>query len=250
MNGLPGVGKTSLAVVIAHDSEVRAHFCDGILWSNLGLAAPLLDILRRWGALLGISEAQLATLNDVSSLATALRIAIGNRKMLLVIDDVCHLEDVLTLCIGGANCAYFLTTRFTHIITRFAPNSTIQLRELQEEESVELLHLLAPRVVDAEPERVRELVCSIGGLPLALMLMGNYLRTQTANKLPRRIIAILERLSHASERLQVYELYPLGEKRAGLPDGTLLSLQSAHPREQPFTRFRSFRLNHKVSARK
>src|SRR5216110_333413 len=63
VNGLPGVGKTSLAVVIAHDSEVRAHFCDGILWSNLGLAAPLLDILRRWGALLGISEAQLATLN-------------------------------------------------------------------------------------------------------------------------------------------------------------------------------------------
>jgi tetratricopeptide (TPR) repeat protein/transcriptional regulator with XRE-family HTH domain len=233
LTGLPGVGKTALAITLAHDSDLRAHFRDGILWSNLGLAPPLLAVLRRWGSLLGISglgqgqSLHPATLNDVSSLSTALRIAIENRRMLLVIDDACKLEDALTLCIGGPHCAYLVTTRFAHIATRVASGGTVQLQELHEEESIELLRLLAPRVVDAEPDRVRELVGSVGGLPLALMLMGNYLRTQTTNKLPRRITATLERLSQSHERLQVHEPHPPVEKHPDLPDGALLSLQSA-----------------------
>lgn len=266
LNGLPGVGKTALVLNIIYDSEIRAHFSDGILYGSIlktgwrerenrisspnppdvdntkgttlteqvtasdsfpaVLDSPTVDVLRRWGALLGISEAQWATLNDAPSWTTTLRKAIGNRKMLLVIDDACKFEDVLALGVGGANCAYLVTTRFAHIATRIAPGGTIHLQELPEEESIELLHLLAPRVVNAEPERVRELVRSVGGLPLALTLMGNYLRTQTANKLPRRITATLERLSHSRERLQVYELDPLVEKHPGLPDGALVSLQS------------------------
>jgi tetratricopeptide (TPR) repeat protein len=233
LTGLPGVGKTALANTLAHDSEIRAHFRDGILWSNLGLEPPLLSVLRRWGSLLGISgqgqgqSLRPATLNDFSSLLADLRIAIEDRRMLLVIDNACKLEDVLTLCIGGPHCAYLVTTRFAHIAARIASGGAVQLQELHEEESIELLRLLAPRVVDSEPARVRELVSSVGGLPLALVLMGNYLRTQTTNKLPRRITATLERLSQSHERLQVHEPHPPVEKHPGLPDGALLSLQSA-----------------------
>ena len=231
LTGLPGVGKTALAINLVHDNGVRAHFGDGILWADLGLAPPLLGVLRRWGSLLGISgqgPAQYpAALNDVSSLSTALRIAIDDRRMLLVIDDACKLEDVLTLCVGGSNCAYLVTTRFAHIATRIAPGGAVQLQELHEEEGVELLRLLAPRVVDTKPDGVRELVRSVGSLPLALVLMGNYLRTQTANKLPRRITATLERLSQPHERLQVHELHPPVENHLDPPDGALLSLQSA-----------------------
>ena len=89
---------------------------------------------------------------------------------MLVIDDAYKVEDVLALCVGGLRCAYLVNTRFGHVATRIAPGGTVQLQELNEEQGVELLHLLAPRVVEAEPERVRELVCSVGGLPLALIL--------------------------------------------------------------------------------
>ena len=36
LNGLPGVGKTTLAIALAHDEEVRAYFRDGVLWAGLG----------------------------------------------------------------------------------------------------------------------------------------------------------------------------------------------------------------------
>src|SRR5947209_726564 len=36
LHGLPGVGKTALAVALASDQNVREYFHDGILWAGLG----------------------------------------------------------------------------------------------------------------------------------------------------------------------------------------------------------------------
>src|SRR5260370_13553520 len=54
LNGLPGVGKTALAIDLAYDPEVRACFQDGVLWAGLGPQPDVLEFLGRWGALLGI----------------------------------------------------------------------------------------------------------------------------------------------------------------------------------------------------
>ena len=55
LNGLPGVGKTTLAITLAHDPELRAHFKDGILWAGLGPNPNMQSHLSRWGTLLGLS---------------------------------------------------------------------------------------------------------------------------------------------------------------------------------------------------
>jgi len=47
LNGLPGVGKTTLAIVLAHDEELRAHFQDGVLWAGLGPDPNIQGQLRR-----------------------------------------------------------------------------------------------------------------------------------------------------------------------------------------------------------
>jgi tetratricopeptide (TPR) repeat protein/transcriptional regulator with XRE-family HTH domain len=226
LNGLPGIGKTALAIELAHDNEIRAHFRDGILWAALGPEPNIPGLLSRWGALLGVSSTEMASLNDNEAWAIALHRAIGSRHMLLVIDDAWRVEDSLSLKVGGPNCAHLVTTRFPSIATAVAANGATVIQELSEDESMTLLRILAPRVVDREEQKAHDLVHAVGGLPLALTLMGNYLRMQAYSGQSRRIDTALERLSHAEERLRISEPRGPVERHPSLPELTPLSLQS------------------------
>ncbi|WP_151729611.1 tetratricopeptide repeat protein [Thermogemmatispora aurantia] len=226
LNGLPGVGKTSLAVALAHDPEVRAYFKDGILWAALGPRPNMTGLLSRWGALLGLPATEVAGLTSLEAWARALRTAIGPRRMLLVIDDAWRIEEALALKVGGAQCAHLLTTRFAHVATEFAVEGAAAITELGEEDSVQLLRLLAPTAVEQEPERVRVLVRAVGGLPLALTLIGNYLRKESYAGQVRRIRAALQRLSDARVRLGLTESRGPVEVHSSLPGEPVLSLQS------------------------
>ncbi|HLJ36068.1 MAG TPA: helix-turn-helix domain-containing protein, partial [Ktedonobacteraceae bacterium] len=51
LHGLPGMGKTSLAVALTLDQGMRDHFRDGMLWAGLGQEPDVLGQLARWGKL-------------------------------------------------------------------------------------------------------------------------------------------------------------------------------------------------------
>jgi tetratricopeptide (TPR) repeat protein len=226
LNGLPGVGKTALSITLAHDPEMRAYFRDGVLWAGLGPNPNMPGLLSRWGSLLGISATQMATLSGNEAWARAIRAAIGARKMLLVIDDAWQLDEALTFRVGGQNCAHLVTTRFPSIAAHMAVGGATMIEELNEEQSIQLLDRLAPQVVSREAQRAHELVHAVGGLPLALTLLGNYLRKQAYSGPARRITAALERLSDAEVRLQISEPHVPVESHPSLPIETSLSLQS------------------------
>ncbi len=226
LNGLPGVGKTALSIELAHDLDTRAHFRDGILWAALGPEPNIPGLLTRWGTLLGLSSTEISGLSDNDARAIAVSRAIGSRHMLLVIDDAWRVEDALALKIGGPNCAHLVTTRFPTIATAIASEDAIVIRELDEHEGMTLLRMLAPRVVDHEKQKAHDLVNAVGGLPLALTLMGKYLRVQAYSGQPRRIAAALERLSRAEERLQLHEALGPLDRHPSLPREQSLSLQS------------------------
>ncbi|GCE11519.1 tetratricopeptide repeat protein [Tengunoibacter tsumagoiensis] len=226
LNGLPGVGKTTLAITLAHDPQVRDHFQDGILWAGLGPQPNILGLLSRWGHLLGISSSQMEKLSSTEAWAKAIRNAIGTRKMLLVIDDAWQLEEALTFKVGGPNCAHLVTTRFPYIASHMSINGTILLQELTKEASFRLLEMLAPQVVTREIQKAETLVQAVGGLPLALTLIGNYLRKQAYSGQSRRISAALEKLNDAEVRLGIEEPHVPAESHPSLPIETSLSLQS------------------------
>ncbi len=226
LNGLPGVGKTALSVALAHDHQIRAYFCDGILWAGLGPDPNIAGLLSRWGKLLGLSATEMSTLNSSEDWAKALRNAIGLRRMLLVLDDAWQVEEALALKVGGTNCTHLVTTRFPTIAAHIAADGAIQIQELSDEESMTLLRLLAPNVVEHEVKKAYDLVQAVGGLPLALTLIGKYLRMQAYSGHTRRIHAALERLSDAEERLQISELRGPVEIHPSLPADMPLSLQS------------------------
>ena len=226
LHGLPGVGKTTLAITLAHDAEMRAHFRDGILWAALGPQPDISSILSHWSMLLGIATPDQSSEGDHEALAVQLRRAIGTRRMLLVIDDAWDLKDALVFKVGGSDCAHLVTTRFPGIASAFAPGATSIIRELGENESVVLLRMLAPQLMGRDTQKVRELAQAVGGLPLALTLLGNYLRLQSYSGQARRVDAALERLSDAGERLTISEPRGPAERHSSLELDMPLSLQS------------------------
>lgn len=82
--GLPGVGKTTLAVALVRHPRILAHFRDGILWAGLGHRADVASIQATWGDALGVD---LRDLFDPYARTQRLTNAIGNRRLLLVLDD-------------------------------------------------------------------------------------------------------------------------------------------------------------------
>ncbi len=52
-DGLPGVGKTTLAILVAHDDRIRNHFTDGVLWAGLGPAPDVPSVQAAWAEALG-----------------------------------------------------------------------------------------------------------------------------------------------------------------------------------------------------
>jgi tetratricopeptide (TPR) repeat protein/transcriptional regulator with XRE-family HTH domain len=226
LNGLPGVGKTALTIRLAHDETIRAHFTDGVLWAGLGPTPNIHGLLNHWGQLLGVSATQVAEPKRPEDWARALRTAIGSRKMLLIIDDAWDVTQAMIFKVGGSNCAHLVTTRFPIIASQISIENAIVLHELDDEQGLRLLRHLAPQVVSLAQQQTQELVRSVGGLPLALTLMGNYLRKQAYTNQPRRINAALTRLNDARLRLDIDEPNVPVESHPSLPHASKLSLDS------------------------
>lgn len=223
--GLPGVGKTALAIELVHDLDLQRHFSDGILWVALGPRPDIPEQLRRWGTLLGCT-AEMAQVGDEVDWARVLRSTISLRRILLVIDDAWRSEDALAFKVGGPHCAYLLTTRIPSVALDIANNGAMPVRELDENDGLKLLARFVPDIVANEPCAARGLVQSVGGLPLALTLMGKYLKSQAYSGQPRRLRAALERLSHAEERLRLTITQAPLEQHTSLPAEMPLSLDA------------------------
>ena len=174
--GMPGVGKTALALQLVHDREVQKHFKDGILWAGLGQDADVFSHLGYWAAALGVPWGEIANLSGVDIRRMVIHKEISKRRMLLVVDDVWSNNEAKAFRLGDPNCAHLITTRLQGIATNFADGEITQVEDLSERNGLDLLGQFIPEVVKSSPDRARELLVFSGGLPLALIIIGRYLR--------------------------------------------------------------------------
>jgi transcriptional regulator with XRE-family HTH domain len=224
LNGLPGIGKTALAVALALDEEIQASFQDGILWAELGPQPDVVGQLARWGTLLEISASQVENLHSPEAWGKALQAVIGQRHLLLVIDDAWRAEDAFALRVGGPHCTYLLTTRLPQVALAFAGEKVISVAELEDADGLSLLTRFVPQLVEQDPKGARVLVRAVGGLPLGLTLMGKYLALQALTQQPRRLQAALAQVHNAKQRLHVSVPMAPRERTTNLPPGIPPSL--------------------------
>lgn len=215
--GLPGVGKTALSIELANHPEIRKYFADGVLWAGLGQAVNPLQILSGWADYLGQDVSDKLSIEERAQVVAD---AISERKMLIVIDDAWDIETANYLRCGSTKCCHLLTTRDNWIGRTFANSDSIYvLPEMNDDEAHQVLFKLAPEVCETDQDKVRTLIGYVGGLPLALRLLGGYLSAPQHSMFPNLSQQSLNEMMDPRIRLQ------LAEKRLGTTSGNTITLE-------------------------
>ncbi|SEG44152.1 DNA-binding transcriptional activator of the SARP family [Nonomuraea solani] len=177
ISGKGGVGKSTLAVHIAHRAAGR--YPDGQLYADLrgtsDTPATAHEILGRFLRALGIESTALP--ESPQDRADLYRSVLAQRRVLLVLDDARGERQIRPLLPGGGGCAVLVTSR-----GRLAGLAGAQLTDLDVLDADSALILLASIAgssrVAAEPDAARTIVGLCGLLPLAVRTAGARLATR------------------------------------------------------------------------
>ncbi|WP_086661593.1 AfsR/SARP family transcriptional regulator [Lentzea kentuckyensis] len=169
ISGKPGVGKSALAVHVAHD--VGDHFPDGRLFADLGGLQPVraepTDVLAKFLRALGVANAAIP--DAVEERAQLYRTLLADRRVLVVLDDATDERQVRPLLPGGHRCALLVTSR--QRLDALGGASHLGLDVFGDEEAVELLGRVAGvDRVGADREQALRIARLCGNLPLALRI--------------------------------------------------------------------------------
>jgi tetratricopeptide (TPR) repeat protein/transcriptional regulator with XRE-family HTH domain len=179
--GTAGVGKTALAIHWAH--QVADRFPDGQLHVNLHGYAPgppvsPLQALAQLLNGLGLPADQIPV--DQEATAGLYRSLLAGKRILVVLDNARHAEQIRPLLPGTSGCLVVVTSRdrLTGLVATHGAHR-ITLDVLTPGEAVALLgRILGKDRVAAEPEAAAELAEACAFLPLALRIAAAELTGQ------------------------------------------------------------------------
>jgi len=200
LTGKGGVGKTALAVRVAH--LLRDQYPDGQLFAQLhdghGQPKSHLSQLELFMRSFGIAPNALPS--GLEDLTAMYRSWLAERRMLIVLDDVASPGQVLPLLPGSPSCAVIITSR--QWLSRL-PGTHLEIDALDEGSGMDLLaSVIGADRVRAEQESVRALVRLCESLPLALSIVA----AKLAARPHWRVSQMVRRLADEKRRLDELDL--------------------------------------------
>lgn len=186
--GMGGVGKSSLAIFVGHD--LRSEYVDGVLWANMAVSEPH-SILQSWAKAL---DADFNSLPDVAARANAFRTLTGNKRILLILDNVLDAGAVEFLLPNSSRADVLLTTRDLDVAS-VLNSKIVRLEPLPRESSRDLLtHLIGKERANKEAVALENILNFLDNLPLAIEIIGQRLRSRPQQKLAE-FVSILSDVS-------------------------------------------------------
>ncbi|MEH1058304.1 BTAD domain-containing putative transcriptional regulator [Micromonospora sp. CPCC 206171] len=200
IDGMPGVGKTTLAVHLAH--QLAAHYPDGQLHADLrgfdsgdSVMAPA-EALRGFLWSLGVAPAAIPA--ELHAQAGLYRSILAERRMLILLDNCRDWDQIRHLLPGTGGSLVIATSR--RRITGVAGQAGAHPLHLDLLTHAEARELLTHRLGDAAaaaPAAVDEIIARCGRLPLALALVA----TRSVGRPGLSLPAIAGELAEADGRL-------------------------------------------------
>ncbi|MFD7610436.1 BTAD domain-containing putative transcriptional regulator [Streptomyces sp. NPDC059828] len=239
--GIGGVGKTTLAVHVAH--AARPQFPDGQLYVDLqGAGHRSAEPEAVLGAFLrALGTADTAIPDTLDERAALYRSTLDGRRVLVLLDNARDAAQVRPLLPGTAGCAALVTSRIRMV--DLAGAHLVDLDVMSPEEALQLFtRIVGEERVCAEREAALDVVAACGFLPLAIRIAASRLaarRTWTVSVLAAKLADERRRLDELQAGdLAVKATFELGygqlepaQARAfrllGLADGPDISLAAA-----------------------
>ncbi|WP_308315935.1 BTAD domain-containing putative transcriptional regulator [Streptomyces sp. CC228A] len=239
--GIGGVGKTTLAVHVAH--RARPRFPDGQLYADLMGAGPRAaepeTVLGSFLRALGTPDERIP--ETLEERAALYRSTLAGRRVLVLLDNARDAAQVRPLLPGTEGCAALVTSRIRMV--DLAGAHLVDLDVMSPEEALQLFtRIVGEERVRAEREAALDVVAACGFLPLAIRIAASRLaarRTWTVSVLAAKLADERRRLDELQAGdLAVKATFELGygqlepaQARAfrllGLADGPDVSLAAA-----------------------
>ncbi|MFC7866413.1 BTAD domain-containing putative transcriptional regulator [Streptomyces murinus] len=241
MAGIGGVGKTTLAVHVAH--RARASFPDGQLYVDLQGAGPRPaepeTVLGSFLRALGTADSAIP--DSLEERAALYRSVLDGRRVLVLLDNAKDAAQVRPLLPGTEGCAALVTSRVRMV--GLAGAHLVDLDVMSPDEALALFtRIVGTERVTPERDAALDVVAACGFLPLAIRIAASRLaarRTWTVSVLAAKLADERRRLDELQAGdLAVKATFELGygqldrvQARAfrllGLADGPDISLAAA-----------------------
>ncbi len=174
ISGGAGMGKTTLVVRAAH--QLRDHFPDGVYFVDaLGMSQRPVgsdEILARVLRALGVRDHQIP--QDPAERAGRYRQVLRERRVLVIVDDAASEPQVRPMLPGGGRSQLLITSR--RLLAGLEGVQRLHLDPMPAVDASDLLQrILAERADVPHDSDLQGLVDLLGGLPLAVRIVGNRL---------------------------------------------------------------------------